>query len=99
MRKTLITIGIYLFIFLTGAAGLIYQVTWQKYLSRLLGSDSMATAIILATFLGGLSLGYYFCGKLTTRIKRHFLGYALLEGIIGVWCLLFPSSFQGRYIF
>jgi spermidine synthase len=94
MRKTLLTIGIYSFVFLTGAAGLIYQVTWQKYLSRLLGSDSVATAIILATFLGGLSIGYYFCGKLTTRIKRHFVGYALLEGIIGAWCLLFPHLFK-----
>lgn len=94
MPKTLLSICIYFFIFLTGAAGLIYQVTWQKYLSRLLGSDSMATAIILATFLGGLSLGYYFCGKLTTRIKRHFVGYAILEGIIGAWCLFFPHLFK-----
>ena len=95
MPKTLVSFCIYFFIFLTGGAGLIYQVTWQKYLSRLLGSDSMATAIILATFLGGLSLGYYLCGKLTTRIKRHFMGYALLEGIIGVWCFLFPHFFNG----
>lgn len=95
MPKTLLSICIYFFIFLTGAAGLIYQVTWQKYLSRLLGSDSVATAIILATFLGGLSLGYYLCGKLTTRIKKHFIGYALLEGIIGVWCLFFPHLFKG----
>lgn len=94
MRKTLLRVSIYSFIFLTGAAGLIYQVTWQKYLSRLLGSDSVATAIILATFLGGLSFGYYFCGKLTTRIKRHFVGYAFLEGTIGVWCLLFPHLFK-----
>ncbi len=94
MRKKLLTAGIYSFTFLTGAAGLIYQVTWQKYLSRLLGSDSVATAIILATFLGGLSIGYYFCGKLTTRLKRHFVGYAVLEGIIGAWCLLFPHLFQ-----
>ncbi|MBW2490267.1 MAG: hypothetical protein JRE65_03860, partial [Deltaproteobacteria bacterium] len=94
MPNILLSTCIYVFIFLTGAAGLIYQVTWQKYLSRLLGSDSVATAIILATFLGGLSLGYYFCGKLTTRIKKHFLGYALLEGFIGVWCLLFPVLFK-----
>ena len=73
---------------------MIYQVTWQKYLSRLLGSDSVATAIILATFLGGLSLGYYLCGKLTTRVKRHFIAYAFLEGIIGLWCLFFPYIFR-----
>ncbi len=84
---------IYCIVFATGAAGLIFQVTWQKYVSRLLGSDSIATAIILGTFLGGLSIGYYLCGKFSARIKNHFKAYALLEGIIGIWCLLFPQIF------
>ncbi|EEF57050.1 fused MFS/spermidine synthase [Pedosphaera parvula] len=83
----------YLLVFATGAAGLIYQVVWQRYLSRLLGGDSMATAIILAVFLGGLSLGYYLCGKLSVRFKYSLRGYAYLEIIIGVWGLLFPSLF------
>jgi predicted membrane-bound spermidine synthase len=94
MPQTLLSTFIYFFIFLTGAAGLVYQVTWQKYLSRLLGSDSAATAIILAAFLGGLSLGYYLCGKLTVRVKRHFQAYAILEGAIGLWCLVFPQIFK-----
>lgn len=94
MRINLISIPLYFIIFATGAAGLIYQVTWQKYLSRLLGSDSMAIAIILAAFLGGLSFGYYLCGRFTTRIKNHFKAYALLEGIIGLWCLGFPTIFK-----
>lgn len=93
MQKILQSIGINFFIFITGAAGLIYQVTWQKYLSRLLGSDSVATAVILATFLGGLSLGYYLCGKITTRVNRHFAAYAILEGVIGLWCAAFPFVF------
>ena len=85
---------IYAVTFTTGLAGLIYQVAWQKYLSRLLGSDSIATAIILAAFLGGLSLGYYLCGKITTRVKNHLKAYAILEGIIGAWCLNFPFIFK-----
>ncbi|MEI7671664.1 MAG: hypothetical protein WCK00_06080, partial [Deltaproteobacteria bacterium] len=92
MRNILILIG-YGVIFLTGAAGLIYQVTWQKYLSRMLGADSIATAIILATFLGGLSLGYLLCGRFSTRIKHPLRGFALLEGTIGIWCLAFPQFF------
>ncbi len=87
-------VPVYFFTFLTGAAGLIYEVTWQKYLSRILGSDSMATAVILATFLGGLSAGYYLCGKLTTKVRHHFKAYALLEGIIALWGLLFPTIFS-----
>lgn len=81
-------------IFATGLTGLIYQVAWQKYLSRLLGSDSIATAIILATFLGGLSLGYFLCGQMTVRVRNPFRGYALLEGFIGLWCLAFPWVFE-----
>ena len=92
MSKWLL-IPIYFFTFVTGAAGLIYEVTWQKYLSRILGSDSIATAIILATFLGGLSAGYYLCGRLTTKVKNQFKAYALLEGIIGIWGLMFPVFF------
>ena len=92
MRNVLVYLG-YAVIFLTGAAGLIYQVAWQKYLSRLLGADSIATSIILATFLGGLSLGYYLCGKFSTRLKHPLRGFALLEGVIGIWALAFPVIF------
>lgn len=87
-------VPIYFFTFVTGAAGLIYEVAWQKYLSRILGSDSVATAVILATFLGGLSAGYYLCGKLTTKVRNHFKSYAILEGIIAVWGFFFPVIFR-----
>jgi spermidine synthase len=42
---------------LTGFAGLVYEITWQKDLGVLLGSDSEATATLLGVLLGGLSLG------------------------------------------
>lgn len=95
MKRIIIFIIVYFFIFATGFAGLVYEVTWQKYLSRLFGSDIIATAIILATFLGGLSLGYFLCGKASIRIKNHFRVYAVLEGIIFLWCLFFPEIFKG----
>ncbi|MFH1075811.1 MAG: hypothetical protein V1753_03070 [Pseudomonadota bacterium] len=94
MMRSLALMTTYVVTFLTGASGLIYEVTWQKYLSRLLGSDNTATAIILAIFLGGLSLGYYLCGKLTTKAGDYFKWYAILEGIIGLWCLFFPHIFS-----
>jgi spermidine synthase len=93
MTGRILSLVVFLFVFATGAAGLIYEVAWQKYLGRLLGSDTMATAVILATFLGGLSAGYYLCGKLTTKVKNHFKAYALLEGVIAVWGLGFPAIF------
>jgi len=86
--------GAYLLTFLTGAAGLIYQIAWQKYLARLLGSDSLATATVLGVFLAGLSLGYFVCGRLTVRTKHLFGTYGMLEGVIGVWGIGFPLLFR-----
>ncbi|QTA92402.1 fused MFS/spermidine synthase [Desulfonema magnum] len=90
----LISVLVYTVVFITGLTGLVYQVAWQKYLGRLLGSDTIATATILAVFLGGLSLGYYICGRFTTQVRNQFKAYAVLEGIIGIWCLNFPMVFK-----
>jgi predicted membrane-bound spermidine synthase len=88
---------------LTGFAGLVYEVTWQKYLATLLGSHAEATAAVLAIFLGGLSVGYaLFCratrrmverARLRARPLRLLLFYAVVEAAIGLYALLFPSLF------
>ena len=52
---------------LTGFSGLVYQVVWQRALAVLLGSQSEATAAILAIFLGGLALGYAVFGRVAHR--------------------------------
>ncbi len=91
MQRNLRTV--YLLTFLTGSAGLIYQVVWQRYLTRLLGSDGLATATVLGVFLGGLALGYLICGALTMRTRRVFVAYGILEAAIGLWALSFPWLF------
>jgi spermidine synthase len=88
---------------LTGFAGLVYEVAWQKYLAALLGSHGEATAAVLAIFLGGLSAGYALFGRATRRVveRAHRRGqrprllsfYARVEAGIGVYALLFPILF------
>lgn len=90
---------------LTGFTGLVYEVTWQKYLATLLGSHGEATAAVLAIFLGGLSVGYAWFGRVTHRRvararqthsgARLLLLYAAIEAGIGVYVLLFPWLFSG----
>ena len=90
---------------LTGFSGLVYEVTWQKYLATLLGSHSEATAAVLALFLGGLSAGYSLFGAVTRRVvadaarrgkpPRLLLLYGAIESGIGVTALLFPLLFRG----
>ena len=88
----------------TGMTGLVYEVTWERYLAALVGSHGEATAAILALFLGGLSLGYAGFGLVTARVldrapaghrRRRLLRlYGLVEGSIGVYALLFPFLFS-----
>ncbi len=56
---------------LTGFAGLVYEVAWQKYLAALLGSHGEATAAVLAIFLGGLSTGYALFSRVTRSLGVH----------------------------
>jgi predicted membrane-bound spermidine synthase len=88
---------------LTGFTGLVYEVAWQRYLATLLGSHGEATAAVLAIFLGGLSLGYAVFGRLTRslvegarsrgRPARLLFTYAVVEGGIGIYALIFPLAF------
>ncbi|WP_173080386.1 fused MFS/spermidine synthase [Fundidesulfovibrio magnetotacticus] len=80
-------------VFATGAAAMMDQIVWQRYLARLLGGDASATAVVLAAFLGGLSLGYRAFGRLAQRVRNPYKAYALAEGFIGLWCLAFPALF------
>ena len=90
---------------LTGFSGLVYEVTWQRYLAILLGSHGEATAAVLGIFLGGLAVGYTAFGSITgamvARARRagtppRLLGlYGVVEAGIGVYALAFPLLFQG----
>jgi spermidine synthase len=87
----------------TGFTGLVYEVTWQKYLATLLGSHSEATAAVLAIFLGGLSAGYALFGSIARRHvaraqaqgrrPRLLVIYGAVEIAIGVYALCFPGVF------
>jgi spermidine synthase len=88
---------------LTGVSGLVYEVTWQRYLATLLGSHSEATAAVLAIFLGGLSLGYAVFGRVTAWLvaraaergsaPRLALAYGVVEAAIGLYAFAFPWLF------
>ncbi len=82
-----------LVLFATGAAGLAHEVAWQRHLAVIVGVDHAATAVTLAVFLGGLSLGYALCGELSARTARPLAMYAWLELAIGVWGMSFPWTF------
>ena len=42
---------------LSGAAGLIYESIWTRYLGLFVGHDAYAQILVLVIFLGGMSIG------------------------------------------
>jgi len=76
--------------FLSGAAGLIYQVAWSKSLSLLFGHTTYAVATVLAIFLGGLAFGSATLAKYGERSANAVALYAWLElGIAAAGLLSF----------
>ncbi len=49
--------ALYLLFVLSGAAGLIYESIWTRYLGLFVGHDAYAQIIVLVIFLGGMSVG------------------------------------------
>lgn len=76
--------------FASGFSSLVYQVIWTRHLVLIFGSTTLATATVLAVFMGGLALGSFFAGRIAHKIEKPFLWYGILEGIIGFWALFVP---------
>ena len=77
----------------SGAAGLIYESIWSRYLALFVGHSAYAQVIVLVIFLGGMSVGALLVGHRSARLREPLLAYALVEAIVGCLGLLFHSSY------
>jgi len=80
---------IYLIFFLSGAAALIYEVLWVRYLSLIFGGSHLAVTTVLAVFMGGLALGSYTIGKKASDYRKLLRLYGFLELGIAASALVF----------
>lgn len=80
--------------FVSGVAGLVYQVAWARYLALFTGHTSYAVVAVLVAFMGGLALGNWWFGKRADRSVRPLAVYGWLEVGIAVYALLFPWYFR-----
>src|SRR5262245_38464676 len=78
---------------LSGAAGLIYESIWTRYLGLFVGHSAYAQVIVLVIFLGGMSIGALVIGRRSERILRPLLWYAMIELLTGVIGLVFHDVF------
>ena len=76
----------------SGAAALIYEVTWTRLLTLQLGHGVAAASTVLAAFMGGLALGSAAGGRVGGRLhpRQALRIYAGLEVAIAVLALLLP---------
>src|SRR5262249_24832206 len=76
------------FLFLSGAAALIYQVAWLRLLGLSMGATSASVSTVLAAFFLGLAAGGALAGRLLRRGRDPWRMYLCLEAIIGLSGLL-----------
>ena len=85
---------IFIFFFISGATGLIYEVVWTRLLTRVMGNTHYSVATVLTMFMTGLALGSYLGGRWIDKKSNPLALYAVLEGAIGTYCLLIPSMIE-----
>lgn len=86
--------ALYLCFFLSGIAGLTYEIVWSKYLALFMGSTGEAHVIILSTYMGGLALGAWWFGRRADRSPNPLRLYVALELGIGLMGLIYPRLFE-----
>jgi spermidine synthase len=70
--------------FLSGSAGLIYQVAWTKALGLVFGHTVYAIATVLAAFMAGLAAGSAYLGRWGERRGRPVALYGWIELLIAI---------------
>src|SRR3954466_16349697 len=68
----------------SGAAGLMYESIWSRYLSLFVGHSAYAQIIVLGIFLGGMSIGAPVVGGRSEGLRRPLLWYAGVEAVVAV---------------
>jgi spermidine synthase len=86
--------------FISGLAGLLYEILWVRMLGLVFGHTVHAVTTVLVAFMTGLAVGSYLSGRVVDRISDLFKLYALLEVGIGLYCLIIPLLIEGvRFVY
>ena len=74
--------------FVSGAAALLYQVTWQRLLFLIYGTNSKSIAAIVAAFMAGLGIGSLIGGLISKRNYPLLAVFAVVELLSGLFGLV-----------
>ncbi len=85
---------VYLIFFLSGAAALIYEISWARQVGLLFGHTVHAAGVVLASYFFGMAVGYLVGARWSTRLAP-MCGYAIAEAVVAVWAFLIPWLLDG----
>lgn len=87
-------IVIYVLFALSGFSALIYELLFTYYLKLFLGHSSYSQTLVLAVFMGGLTIGSFLIGYFIRKIKDPAFFYILVEVIVGLYAIFFDPIFR-----
>lgn len=83
----------YFLFFVSGAAALVYEISWTRQIGLLFGHTVNAASIVLASYFAGMSIGYLLGAKWSSRISP-LKGYAIAELVVAIWAFMISAILQ-----
>ena len=81
--------AVFLIFFISGAAALIYEISWARQVGLLFGHTIHAAGVVLASYFAGMAVGYLIGARWSRRVAP-LRGYAFAEVVVAVWAFLIP---------
>jgi len=88
-------VGLGVLAFLSGTAGLAYEVVWTRLMELVFGYTQAAVSASVASYMAGLALGAFLAGRRVDRIRNPMFVYGFLELVVGLYSLGVPSLLNG----
>ena len=73
----------------SGAAALVFEVSWSRQVGLVLGNTADSVAVVLAAYFAGLAVGQAFGARIVRRIGP-LVGYGVCELLAGAWGFALP---------
>ena len=73
-----------LMVFLTGAAALVYELAWTRWLTLVLGASAEGLAVVTASTMLGFAIGAGLLGRRIDTAARPLRAYGVLEVAVGL---------------
>ncbi|MGD0338066.1 MAG: fused MFS/spermidine synthase [Bacteroidota bacterium] len=79
---------------LSGFAAMVYELTWIRLLTLILGSSVYSFSLMLMAFISGITIGSYIVSKIVQRLKNLYTFLGICELAVGISMLLVLPLYQ-----